>query len=591
MRNLLNRSVLVWLAVGLAVSGFLLSACGDEEEPTLTPTATNVPAPTVERVTPAVQPTETATKPPLTPTGTSPPATATPTSAEVPATPTAITEVRSEPVSFEAASAGITVDGDTLDWSGIRPTSVRLQQIEPIPGLDMGELGAIDVDLRVAVDRERIYVLLEIPDDFDYIADDHGLSAALAVMLRIDDPAAPHMGTTEEEQERSLGKVDIWHWELDCGPGEMSGGVTGIAGGNDPACNFDDEWSTTPEDREDDGTPQAENSLAGVWDHTARARGQGADGIWIFEMSRKLQTGDPDDAQLTLGETAYAALAYWDADETPDGWTDAGHLQSSTGGWIEIALPASPVAAVAEPISFEAASANITVDGETSDWSGIRPTSVRLQQIEPIPGLDMGELGAIDVDLRVAVDRERIYVLLEIPDDFDYIADDHGLSAALAVMLRIDDPAAPHMGTTEEEQERSLGKVDIWHWELDCGPGEMSGGVTGIAGGNDPACNFDDEWSTTPEDREDDGTPQAENSLAGVWDHTARARGQGADGIWSFRDISKIQTGDPDDAQLTPGETVYVALAYWDADETLDGWTDAGHLQSSTGGWIEVTLE
>ena len=61
MRNLLNRSVLVWLAVGLAVSGFLLSACGDEEEPTLTPTATNVPAPTVERVTPAVQPTETAT--------------------------------------------------------------------------------------------------------------------------------------------------------------------------------------------------------------------------------------------------------------------------------------------------------------------------------------------------------------------------------------------------------------------------------------------------------------------------------------------------------------------------------------------------
>ena len=293
MRNLLNRSVLVWLAVGLAVSGFLLSACGDEEEPTLTPTATNVPAPTVERVTPAVQPTETATKPPLTPTGTSPPATATPTSAEVPATPTAITEVRSEPVSFEAASAGITVDGDTSDWSGIRPTSVRLQQIEPIPGLDMGELEAIDVDLRVTVDSERIYVLLEIPDDFDYIAGDHGLSAALAVMLRIDDPAAPHMGTTEEEQERSLGKVDIWHWELDCGPGEMSGGVTGIAGGNDPACNFDDEWSTTPEDREDDGTPQAENSLAGVWDHTARARGQGADGIWIFEMSRRSRPATP----------------------------------------------------------------------------------------------------------------------------------------------------------------------------------------------------------------------------------------------------------------------------------------------------------
>jgi hypothetical protein len=35
------------------------------------------------------------------------------------------------------------------------------------------------------------------------------------------------------------------------------------------------------------------------------------------------------------------ALAYWDADETPDGWTAAGHIQSSTGGWIEITLPVS----------------------------------------------------------------------------------------------------------------------------------------------------------------------------------------------------------------------------------------------------------
>ncbi len=30
--------------------------------------------------------------------------------------------------------------------------------------------------------------------------------------------------------------------------------------------------------------------------------------------------------------------------------------------------------------------------------------------------------------------------------------------------------------------------------------------------------------------------------------------------------------------------------AYFDADETLEGWTDTGHLQSSENGWIEVTL-
>ncbi len=240
-----------------------------------------------------------------------------------------------------AQPPNITVDGDTSDWSGLSPISITLQQTKPIPGYDWGEVGPIDVDLRVTADSERIYVLVEVSDDYDYVPDDHGLSAAVAVMFRIDEPAEPHMGTTEEDLDRSLGKVDIWHWELDCGPGNLSGGVTGTRGGNDPQCNLDDEYSETPGDLEDDGSQQAENSLAGVWEHTARAQGAGADGTWIFEMSRPLQTGDPDDAQLSLGATANLALAYWDADETPDGWTKAGHLQSASGGWIEVSLPAS----------------------------------------------------------------------------------------------------------------------------------------------------------------------------------------------------------------------------------------------------------
>ena len=69
------------------------------------------------------------------------------------------------------------------------------------------------------------------------------------------------MGTTEDDQDTSLGMVDIWHWELDCGPGLVSGG-NDTPSGNDPDCNLDDEYSTTPEEREDDGSPQAENSMA-----------------------------------------------------------------------------------------------------------------------------------------------------------------------------------------------------------------------------------------------------------------------------------------------------------------------------------------
>ncbi len=242
-----------------------------------------------------------------------------------------------------AVAASITVDGDTSDWDGVPGTDIRMYQILPIPGVEMGDLDPIDSTLKVAIDSENLYVLWEVADDFDYNPDDHHLSPSVAVMIRIDDPAAPHMGATEEDQQSSLGKVDIWHWELDCGPGERSGGIgildTGVDGGNDPLCNLDDEYSTTPEDREDDGSVTAENGLLGVWEHTARASGQGANGIWVFEFSRLLQNDDPDDAQLSSGDTIAMALAYWDADETVDGWTGAGHVQSSSDGWILVGLP------------------------------------------------------------------------------------------------------------------------------------------------------------------------------------------------------------------------------------------------------------
>jgi hypothetical protein len=152
------------------------------------------------------------------------------------------------------------------------------------------------------------------------------------------------MGATDDDLEVGLGMVDIWHWELDCAAGALSGG--GDPGsGDDPDCNFDDEFATDPEEREDDGggdaivNADAENSLAGVWEHTASAAGAGAEGTWIFEMSRPLQTGDTQDAQFVSGGTALMALAYFDADETLEGWTDTGHLQSAEVGWIEVTLP------------------------------------------------------------------------------------------------------------------------------------------------------------------------------------------------------------------------------------------------------------
>lgn len=251
-------------------------------------------------------------------------------------------------IAFTAASATITVDGDTSDWSDIEGATVNLEQIrlENLPPevaaeIDFGPVDPVDVTFKVATDDENLYVLLEVPGGFVYDAANHNMSASIAVMFRIDPPAAPHMGADEPELDNSLGMVDIWHWELDCAAGEASGGGTGT--GDDPECNLDDEYSTTPEAREDDGggdvaNAAAENSLAGVWEHSARASGPGADGTWIFETSRPLQTGDPQDAQFASGGTADVALAFFDPTEGAEGWTDAGHLQSAYNGWIEVTL-------------------------------------------------------------------------------------------------------------------------------------------------------------------------------------------------------------------------------------------------------------
>ncbi|MDH4335440.1 MAG: ethylbenzene dehydrogenase-related protein [Chloroflexota bacterium] len=253
-------------------------------------------------------------------------------------------------ITFTAASATITVDGDASDWSAIEGATVNLEQLR-LAGLNPSDAAEIkfdpvepvDVTLKVASDDENIYVLFEVPGGFVYDPANHNMSASVAVMFLIEDSAEPHMGAEEPEIHDPLGMVDMWHWELDCAPGNMSGGA-GVVGGDDPTCNLDDEYSTTPFAREDDGggdvaNNAAENSLTGVWEHSARASGAGADGTWIFEFSRPLQTGDPQDAQFVSGGTAHVALAFFDPTEGTDGWSDAGHLQSAYNGWIEVTLP------------------------------------------------------------------------------------------------------------------------------------------------------------------------------------------------------------------------------------------------------------
>jgi hypothetical protein len=296
-----------WLIV-LAALSLLLAACSSAQEATTTASPETTVAPAETTTAPA----ETTTAP-----------AETTTAAEEP-------EVRT----LEAPSASITVDGDPSDWVDVPTLELTL---DPIADETAEPRSAT---IQVAHDSELMYVLFSVEDDYNWDPADAHLSASSAVMWRIDAGAGEHMGAEEPDRETSLGMVDIWHWELECAAGEQNGGGT-LAGpgdgdlGNDGACNFDDEYANIPEERFDDNDAASENTLLGVWTHTAPTADSA--GFWIFEMSRPLATGDPFDGQIEVGgASAGMALAYWDPDFGPAGWEDATHVQSSNEGWIEV---------------------------------------------------------------------------------------------------------------------------------------------------------------------------------------------------------------------------------------------------------------
>src|SRR3972149_103101 len=187
--TVVRRSVIILLVTAVAIMA-LAMACGggDKKEPTPSPAATTAPT-------------------------TAPPA-----------TPTEAGGAVISDIVFDAETAAITVDGDDSDWASIEGVTVPLKQtdvdkLDPVQvqdlEIDIGPLPPVDATLKVAVDDENVYVLMEVPDAFDYNPDDHDFSAAMAVTFRIDAAAPASMGVELEDLETSLGVVDIWHWELD----------------------------------------------------------------------------------------------------------------------------------------------------------------------------------------------------------------------------------------------------------------------------------------------------------------------------------------------------------------------------------------
>ena len=305
-----------WLVL---VAAFIVvaAACGDDD-------STETTEPTTQASTTAA-PTTTAVSA----------TTAAPTTTAASATTVAGSEVRT----IDAVQAAITIDGDSSDWDGIVGLDLTL---DPIKGEE--HIATAAATVKVAYDDEFVYMLFTVDDDFNWDASDGHKSGSSAAMWSIDSEAGTGMGSDaegkdENDEYTSLGMVDIWHWELECGAGVDSGGATGAGPGdkdpgNDSGCNFDDEWSSDPATREDDNGAGAENSLLGVFSHSNPVAD--GEGTWTFEMRRPLQTGDATDAQFGAGHSVLMGVAYWDADNSPEGWDDDEHVNSATQGWIQV---------------------------------------------------------------------------------------------------------------------------------------------------------------------------------------------------------------------------------------------------------------
>jgi hypothetical protein len=260
------------------------------------------------------------------------------------------------------------------------------------------------------------------------------------------------------------------------------------------------------------------------------------------------------------------------------GTTTAGGDSTTTTTTVPVSTNRTLAAPRVEPL---------TIDGDPSDWDGIPELGMTLY---PTIGESADEH---DATLRVAHDGEFIYVLFTVDDDYNWSEIDPRFAGAPSVMFPIEPTAGAHMGGEDPSGLPSLGLVDIWYWRLECPIGAPAGGSVNEQGsgkaGNDAACNLDDEWASEPEEVDDDDDAASENSLLGAFGHSNPV--DDGDGTWYFEFRRPLQTGDPLDAQFSPGAVAKFALAYWDPDAGQAGWGRRDHIQSSDDGWIDVTLE
>lgn len=255
-------------------------------------------------------------------------------------------------LSAQSAGPAISVDGDLGEWSAIEGITVPLT----------GNGGVASVEMKAAVRGDSIYVMaswddttesrLHKPYKWDKAAQAYGRTNQL------EDRFAVTLAMTGEFSESKLSgaefTADVWHWKASRSdpagiahdkmwrvsrtPFEKAKEITGAGGATVYVARPSDEGDRLYRpvkytEHAEDIMPRYEVNLAATGSIAdVKARSVWRDGRWHLEMSRKLDTGNPDDAVIPrAGNVEIAVAAFNDVDMRDHSTSGKIVLQTSAG--------------------------------------------------------------------------------------------------------------------------------------------------------------------------------------------------------------------------------------------------------------------
>ena len=511
-------------------------------------------------------------------------------------------------------------------------------------------IGAIEGDAyrygaanyKCLVDTSRIYILMKIPGEFRFDAQDNHKCAAIAIMFQMGSEASFYnMGGCPQASKLCLGmpsecenhKVDIGsHWELaDTEQREPFNFVGSDKVAVSPKCRFDDskidnyglsEWSGAWA-YESIGVETFDNSInKGEVNTTDMSNVTVAQGSYIFELSRSLITDSAEtDKQLGFenGETYNIGFAFWDPHQDPDsGWDNHGHYVTGCGkDWITMSMKSDRLADTdtdtdtdmelnetsilsnIEPFSNNTlvqsdciapmfcslANENPVLDGVLSEWTNVTSLETELHsalQNEVYPhGL---------ATFKCQYNTSHLFLSMKIPaSQYRFDPNDDHKCASVATMWQLGSQATFYeMGGCPKIDTSGCKGTTIpntcQEYKVDIGGHwEISQTKQGVMYSFGDG-NLGDEVAASPYCRLADENGVEE--WAGAWSFEETSSS------YIFELSRSLTTDSPStDVQLSVGNKYKMGFAFWDPNAAESGWDDPEHYVTGCGAeWIDLVL-